>query len=36
MSRNGLDLPHAAHVLAMMGVAIADAEVAAWDGKYAY
>lgn len=36
MSRNGLDLPHAAQMLAMMGVAIADAEVAAWDGKYAY
>jgi membrane-associated phospholipid phosphatase len=36
ISRNGLDLPHAAHVLAMMGVAIADAEIAAWDGKYAY
>lgn len=36
ISRNGLDLPHAARVLALMGIAIADAEIAAWDGKYAY
>ena len=36
ISRNGLDLPHAARVLAMTAIAIADAEVAAWDGKYAY
>jgi membrane-associated phospholipid phosphatase len=36
ISRNGLDLPHAAQVLALMGIAIADAEVAAWDGKYTY
>jgi membrane-associated phospholipid phosphatase len=36
ISRYGLDLPHAAQVLAMTGIAIADAEVAAWDGKYAY
>jgi membrane-associated phospholipid phosphatase len=36
ISRYGLDLPHAARVLALMGIAIADAEVAAWDGKYTY
>jgi membrane-associated phospholipid phosphatase len=36
ISRNGLDLPHAARTLALMGIAIADAEVAAWDGKYTY
>jgi hypothetical protein len=36
ISRNGLDLPHAAQVLALMAIAIADAEIAAWDGKYAY
>jgi membrane-associated phospholipid phosphatase len=36
ISRNGLDLPHAARVLATTAIAIADAEVAAWDGKYAY
>jgi membrane-associated phospholipid phosphatase len=36
ISRYGLDLPHAARVLAMTGIAIADAEVAAWDAKYAY
>jgi membrane-associated phospholipid phosphatase len=36
ISRNGLDLPHAARALAMTAIAIADAEVAAWDGKYAY
>jgi membrane-associated phospholipid phosphatase len=36
ISRNGLDLPHAAQVLATTAIAIADAEVAAWDGKYAY
>lgn len=36
ISRNGLDLPNAARALALTGVAIADAEVAAWDGKYAY
>lgn len=36
ISRNGLDLPHAAQVLALMGIAIADAEIAAWDGKYTY
>jgi membrane-associated phospholipid phosphatase len=34
--RHGLDLPHAARVLALTGIAIADAEIAAWDGKYAY
>lgn len=36
ITRYGLDLPHAARALAMTGIAIADAEVAAWDGKYAY
>jgi membrane-associated phospholipid phosphatase len=36
ISRNGLDLPHAARALALTAIAIADAEVAAWDGKYAY
>ena len=36
ISRNGLDLPHAARVLALTGIAIADAEIAAWDAKYAY
>jgi membrane-associated phospholipid phosphatase len=35
MSRNGLDLPHAARVLARIAIAITDAEIAAWDGKYA-
>jgi membrane-associated phospholipid phosphatase len=34
--RWGLDLPRAARVLALTGVAIADAEIAAWDAKYAY
>lgn len=34
--RYGLDLAHAARVLALVGVAIADAEIAAWDGKYTY
>ena len=36
MSRNGLDQPHAARVLAMMAIAIADAEIDAWDGKHTY
>jgi len=36
ISHYGLDLPHAARVLALTGIAIADAEIAAWDGKYAY
>ena len=36
ISRNGLDLPHAARVLALTAVAMADAEVACWDAKYAY
>jgi membrane-associated phospholipid phosphatase len=36
ISRYGLDLPHAARALALTAIAIADAEVAAWDGKYAY
>jgi membrane-associated phospholipid phosphatase len=36
ISRNGLDLPHAAQALTLMSIALADAEVAAWDGKYAY
>jgi hypothetical protein len=36
IGRNGLDLPHAARVLALTGIAIADAEIASWDAKYAY
>src|SRR5829696_476060 len=36
ISRHGLDLPHAARVLALTAIAIADAEVAAWDGKFTY
>jgi membrane-associated phospholipid phosphatase len=36
ISRHGLDLPHAARVLALTGIAIADAEIAVWDAKYAY
>jgi membrane-associated phospholipid phosphatase len=36
ISRYGLDLPHAARALALTAIAIADAEVAAWDGKYTY
>lgn len=36
IGRYGLDLPHAARALALTGIAIADAEVAAWDAKYAY
>jgi hypothetical protein len=36
IGRNGLDLPHAARALALTAIAIADAEVAAWDAKYTY
>ncbi len=36
ISRNGLDLPHAARALALTSIAISDAEIAAWDAKYAY
>jgi membrane-associated phospholipid phosphatase len=36
ISRDGLDLPHAARVLAIMAVAQADGQTACWDGKYAY
>jgi membrane-associated phospholipid phosphatase len=34
--RGGLDLPHAARVLALTSVALADAFVCCWDAKYAY
>ena len=34
--RNGLDTAHAARVLALTSVAIADAFVCCWDAKYAY
>ena len=34
--RYSLDLPHAARVLALIGVAIADGEIACWDAKYTY
>jgi membrane-associated phospholipid phosphatase len=34
--RDGLDLPHAARVLALTSVAMADAFVCCWDAKYAY
>jgi membrane-associated phospholipid phosphatase len=34
--RDGLDLPHAARVLALTTVAMADAFVCCWDAKYAY
>ena len=34
--RGGLDLPHAARVLALTTVALADAFVCCWDAKYAY
>lgn len=34
--RDGLDLPHAARVLAMLAVAQADAQVACWEAKYTY
>lgn len=36
IGRDDLDLPDAAPVLAPIAIAIADAEVAAWDGTYAY
>ena len=34
--RGGLDLPHAARVLALTAVAMTDAFVCCWDAKYAY
>jgi hypothetical protein len=34
--RDGLDLPHAARVLALTTVAMADAFVCCWDAKYTY
>jgi membrane-associated phospholipid phosphatase len=34
--RDGLDLPHAARVLALTSVAVADGFVCCWDAKYAY
>jgi membrane-associated phospholipid phosphatase len=34
--RAGLDLPHAARVLAYAGAGMADTGVASWDAKYAY
>ena len=36
ISRDGLDLPHAARVLALMPAPQADGQVACWDGKYTY
>ena len=36
IARDGLGLAHAARVLALTGVAIADAFVRCWDAKYAY
>ena len=36
ITRYQLDLPHAARVLALTGVAMADAAVACWDAKYTY
>lgn len=36
ITQYGLDLPQAARVLAYTAVAVADAEVACWDGKYHY
>jgi membrane-associated phospholipid phosphatase len=36
IGRYHLDLPHAARVLALTAVAVADAGVACWDGKYTY
>ena len=35
-TRYGLDLPTAAQVMAAQAVAVADAEIATWDGKYHY
>ena len=34
--RDGLDLPHAARILADVHVAIADASIAVWDAKYTW
>jgi membrane-associated phospholipid phosphatase len=34
--RDGLDLPHAARVLALVSVAIYDGFICCWDAKYAY
>jgi membrane-associated phospholipid phosphatase len=36
ITRYQLDLPHAARVLALTSVAIADAAIACWDAKYSY
>ena len=36
IARDALDLPHAARVLALLAVAMADAQIACWDGKYTY
>ena len=36
IERNRLDLPHAARVLALMGMAMADAPIAVWDAKYTW
>lgn len=36
ISRDGLDLPHAARVLAFLGVTQADAQVANYEAKYTY
>jgi len=35
-ARHGLDLPHAARVMAYASIAMADAQIACWDCKYAY
>jgi membrane-associated phospholipid phosphatase len=34
--RDGLDLPHAARVLALVSIAVADGFACCWDAKYAY
>jgi membrane-associated phospholipid phosphatase len=34
--RDGLDAPHAARVLALMSVAMADGFICCWDAKYTY
>ncbi|MFN8591139.1 MAG: vanadium-dependent haloperoxidase [Thermomicrobiales bacterium] len=36
IARDGLDLPHAARVLAYLGVTLADGQTAVWDAKYTY
>jgi membrane-associated phospholipid phosphatase len=36
ITRDALDLPHAARVLALLAVAQADAQIACWDGKFTY